>query len=316
MRSYTMGASWWTGDCGPFWGHNALVRVKPFLDHCALPVLPGAPPFGGPILSHDQLEAAYMRRAGFEVRVLPVESASFEENPPDMAEFSRRDMRWCQGNMQYWRLLRTPGLLPVSRFQLVWAIFMFLGLPASQLMLGLAALKPFDGEPSALFPAFSAIAFLIVYLLIGLGPKLAGLADVGLAGDISRYGGARLFATSAALELAGSYLLSAAVGFRTALFLAGLAFGKALGWNSQRRDAEALSWRAATADFWPATLAGWTLFALIAAGAPGALPFALPFIGGLLVAIPFATLTASPALGAFFARNKLCATPEEIGEAV
>ena len=43
MRPYTMGSAWWIGDCGPFWGHNALVRIAPFRDHCHLPVLPGGP---------------------------------------------------------------------------------------------------------------------------------------------------------------------------------------------------------------------------------------------------------------------------------
>jgi membrane glycosyltransferase len=307
MRSYTLGASWWTGDCGPFWGHNALIRIKPFLDHCKLPILPG-----GPILSHDQVEAALMRRGGFEVRVMPVESGSFEENPPDMVEFSRRDMRWCQGNMQYWRLLGLPGLLPVSRFQLVWAISMFLGLPASQALLALAALKPFDGEAAASFPAGSAVAFLLVYLLIGLAPKLAGLADVALGGGVSRYGGWRKFAFGAALELVASYLLSAAVGFRTAVFLLGLPLGRALGWTSQRRDAGALSWGEATRAFWPATLFGWGVLAALAAGAPAAIPYALPFTAGLALAIPFAKLTASPALGALFTRKQICATPEEL----
>ena len=311
MRSYTMGASWWAGDCGPFWGHNALVRLRPFVDHCKLPVLPGAPPFGGPILSHDQIEAAFMRRGGYEARVMPVESGSFEENPPDMAEFSRRDMRWCQGNMQYFGLLRTSGLKPVSRFQLVWAISMFLGLPATQLMLALAALKPFDSEPAAVFPAGSAIAFLIAYLLVGLAPKLAGLADVVLGGEVARYGGWRLFAASAALELVASYLLSAAIAFRTALFLVGLPFGRSLGWGAQRRDAGALSWRDAIAAFWAPTLFGLALTFLIATGAPSALVFAAPFIAGLVVAIPFAKMTAAPALGAFFVERRLCAAPEE-----
>ncbi|MFN3482444.1 MAG: glucans biosynthesis glucosyltransferase MdoH, partial [Rhabdaerophilum calidifontis] len=73
MRSYTMGQAWWVGDCGPFWGHNALARIAPFRDECHLPVLPGGPPFGGHILSHDQVEATFMRRAGYEVRVMPEE---------------------------------------------------------------------------------------------------------------------------------------------------------------------------------------------------------------------------------------------------
>src|SRR5262249_59379744 len=101
---------------------NALVRIAPFSEACELPRVPGRPPLGGPVLSHDQLEAALMRRAGFEVRVLPEERGSWEENPPTMLEFARRDVRWCQGNMQYTRLLTLPGLHRVSRFQLVWAI--------------------------------------------------------------------------------------------------------------------------------------------------------------------------------------------------
>ncbi len=81
MRSYTLGSAWWQGDCGPYWGHNALIRVAPFREHCELPLLPGGPPLGGWILSHDQVEAALMRRAGYAVRVLPVEDGSWEENP-------------------------------------------------------------------------------------------------------------------------------------------------------------------------------------------------------------------------------------------
>ncbi len=307
MRSYTLGASWWTGDCGPFWGHNALVRVRPFLDYCALPKLSS-----GPILSHDQIEAALMRRAGLEVRVMPVESGSYEQNPPDLMEFSRRDLRWCRGNMQYWRLLGLPGLAPVSRFQLVWAIAMFIGLPASQALLALAALKPFDGEPSSAFPAGSGIAFLIAYMLLGLTPKLAGLLDAAFSGEFPRYGGARLFALGAALEFVASYLLSAAIGFRTAAFLLGLPFGRSVAWGAQRRSAVAVSWSDAARDFWPATLFGVTLAGLLCAGAPAAVPYALPFIAGLALAIPFAKLTASPALGAFFVRYRLCAAPEEL----
>ena len=110
MRSYTMGSAWWQGDCGPYWGHNAIVRLAPFIEHCELPMLPATPPLGGHVLSHDQVEAVLMRRAGYEVRVLPDEGGSWEENPPTLLEFIRRDLRWCQGNMQYWRFLALPGL--------------------------------------------------------------------------------------------------------------------------------------------------------------------------------------------------------------
>ena len=126
MRSYTLGATWWQGDCGPYWGHNAVIRLAPFIAHCRMPVLPGNGPLSGHLLSHDQVEAVLMRRAGYEVRVLPIEGLSWEENPPTLMEFSRRDLRWCQGNMQYWQLLRMPGLKPISRFQLLFAIWMYL----------------------------------------------------------------------------------------------------------------------------------------------------------------------------------------------
>ena len=160
MRSYTMGQAWWVGDCGPFWGHNALVRIKPFHEQCDLPMLPGKPPLGGHVLSHDQVEATLMRRAGYEVRVLPEERGSWEENPPTMLEFARRDVRWCQGNMQYLKLLDLPGLYPMSRFQLVWAILMFIGIPAWTLMIALLPVaawqaQAIDGLPDRRSPSAS-----------------------------------------------------------------------------------------------------------------------------------------------------------------
>ena len=130
MWSYTLGSAWWQGDCGPYWGHNAVIRLAPFMAHCQIPILPGNGVLGGHVLSHDQIEAALMRRAGYAVRVLPDEELGWEENPPTLPEFIRRDLRWCQGNMQYWRFLFLPGLKLVSRYQLAFAILMFLGSPA------------------------------------------------------------------------------------------------------------------------------------------------------------------------------------------
>ena len=80
------------------------------MEHCHLPVLGKGALIAGHVLSHDQVEAVLMRRAGYEVRVLPEEGASFEQNPPTLIEFIRRDLRWCQGNMQYWHFLAMPGL--------------------------------------------------------------------------------------------------------------------------------------------------------------------------------------------------------------
>ena len=130
MRSYTMGSAWWQADCGPYWGHNALIRLRPFMEFCDLPVLKNSSGVPSSILSHDLIEAVLMRRAGYEVRIYPQEDLSWEENPATLTEYIRRDLRWCEGNLQYRNLLTLPNLRPVNRYQLVLAIAMFLGSPA------------------------------------------------------------------------------------------------------------------------------------------------------------------------------------------
>jgi membrane glycosyltransferase len=312
MRPYTMGSAWWAGDCGPFWGHNALVRIRPFMEACELPVLPGSPPLGGAILSHDQIEAALMRRAGFEARVLPLECGSYEENPPTLLDFTRRDLRWCQGNMQYVKLLNLPGLKPMSRFQLVWAIMMFVGVPAWTLIILLCALKPLDGEDLGAFPAGSAAGLYIVFLLMYLAPKLAGFCDIALTpGALKRHGGASRFAAGCAGELAFSFLLGASTTLRTSLFMIGLLFGRSVVWGGQARDAHALPFLLAARGLWPQTVFGVVVIGLAALMAPSMMLWSLPLTLGYLVAIPFAMATASPGFGRWLVNTRLCATPEE-----
>src|SRR6266851_3200609 len=169
MRSYTIGSAWWQGDCGPYWGHNAIVRLEPFIAHCHIPPRPD----GTHILSHDQIEAVLMRRAGYEVRVLPEEGASWEENPPTLLEFIRRDLRWAQGNMQYWPYLVMPGLKPVSRYQIAFAMLMFLGSPAwiGLLVIGSLAVAT-QGAANFIRPDAGMALFLIT-LVMWFAPKIA-----------------------------------------------------------------------------------------------------------------------------------------------
>jgi membrane glycosyltransferase len=314
MRSYTMGASWWAGDCGPYWGHNAVIRIAPFKAHCDLPLLPGDGPLAGYVLSHDQIEAALMRRAGFEVRVLPEEMDSYEENPPHLTEFTRRDLRWCQGNMQYWRLITLPGLLPMSRFQIAWAILMYVGAFAWVAFMVLAALKVFDTEaPDGPFPAVLGLTLFVATFVMSLTPKLAGLADVLLRpGERQRYGGTARLLGGAVLEFVFSVLLGPVVAFRVAIFMVGLAFGRTVTWDAQARDAERLSWRTALSGLWPQLLFGVLIGGLLFAYAPAALVWAAPVLAGLIGAIPFAVLTSEPGFGRALSRLRLCATAEEI----
>ena len=305
MLPYTLGAAWWGAECGPFWGHNALVRIAPFVAHCRLPPLRG----GGAVLSHDQVEAVLMRRAGYEVRVLPVEDGSFEDNPPTLLDHLTRDARWCHGNLQYLHLPALPGLKPMSRFQLAWAVMMFLNPPALTLAL---LLLPWRAATQA-GPAAGAAALYLVWLLLSLAPKLAGYAAV-LADGRARaaHGGGVRFVAGMVAEIAASFLLLGAASVRLTAVMIGLALGRAGLWSAQDRDARGLRWGEAFR-----ALGGVTLFGIVMCGAfalvsPALLAWSLPLTLGSLLAVPFCVLTAAPRVGRAMVRAGLCATREEI----
>ncbi|MCI4662614.1 MAG: glucans biosynthesis glucosyltransferase MdoH [Neomegalonema sp.] len=312
MRSFTMGSAWWQGDCGPFWGHNAFVRTAPFRDQCKLPVLPGKPPLGGHILSHDQVESVLMRRAGYEVRVMPVETESFEENPVTLLDFMKREQRWCNGNMQYFPLLGMPNLRPTSRFQLFQAIMMYIGSPAWMLLTFLGAMKLFETDIGQIDTTLAIGSFFAMFAM-SMTPKLLGMLDVMVSpGGMRRYGGAARFISSSVLETVFSMLIAPAVAMRLTIFMIGLPFGQKIGWNGQIRDAYGLEWGTAIKALWPQTLFGAFLLAVFASVNPAILPWAAPVIAGLLLAVPVAVVTASPKLGRVMSRKGVAMIPEEV----
>ena len=316
MRSFTMGSAWWQADCGPFWGHNALVRVKPFADHCDLPVLPGNPPLGGYVLSHDQVEAALMRAADYEVRVMPVEAESWEDNPPTLLDFLKRDMRWCQGNMQYFQLLSLPNLKLTSQIQLVVATMGYISAAAWILMVTVAAVKSVTGSLE-LFDPTIGIALLATVIFMSVAPKLLGMVDAAIApGGLARYGGAIRFAGGAVLELVFMLLLAPAIATALVIFMAGLVFGRSVRWSGQARDAYQLTWRTGIRGLWPQLVFGAALVVVFAVFLPGVLPWISPMVAGLVLAIPLAVLSAAPELGRLLARAGICAIPEELATPV
>ena len=311
MRSYTAGSSWWQAECGPFWGHNAVVRIKPFIDHCKLPDLPGKPPLGGHILSHDQVEAVLMRRAGYEVRVLPEEGGSYEENPPALPDFLERDVRWCQGNLQYVKLLDLPGLFPTSWAQIALALQMFIGSAGLVLFVALAALAAALSTPGIAFPARSALVLYLVWIVMFLTPKLAGVLDAALR-SAARYGGFGRLALSSLVETIFIFLLVPIEWFTQTLAMAALLLGRTIHWDAPNRDRYRVSWDTALQHLWPHTLFGAALILVPALFAPAAMVWFLPFAAGLVLSIPFAVLTSSPEFGRFAVQHKICAIPEEI----
>jgi membrane glycosyltransferase len=313
MRSYTLGSAWWQGDCGPYWGHNAVLRLAPFTEHCALPVFSKDGADDRHILSHDQIEAVLMRAAGYDVRVLPQEDLGWEENPPTLIEFVGRDLRWCQGNMQYWPFLSLPGLKPVSRYQLALAIVMFIGSPAwiGLLVLGSIAVASAD-TPASFIDATLGTSLFVCLLVMWFAPKIASAIEVLLQPDLRRrFGGGGLFILNLIIETVFSILLCPILWFGHTIFLIGLLFGREIGWSGQVRDGHAVPFTLALRSFWPHTLLGCAVLGLLAATQPAAMPFALVLAAGPALAIPFAMITAWPRLGRLASRVGIGRLPEE-----
>jgi membrane glycosyltransferase len=318
MRSYTMGSAFWQGDCGPYWGHNAIIRLAPFIEHCQMPTLPGTGPLCAHVLSHDQVEAALMRRAGWEVRVLPEEDGSWEENPPTLLEFIRRDLRWCQGNMQYWKLLGLPGLHPVSRFQLVLAILMFIGSPAWILLVVLATFRGLVIDaPGPVFREETGLLLFLLAMAMTFAPKIASILDVlARPGAVRGFGGAARFLASAVIETIFFAMLAPIMAVAHTAFIGGLAIGRAIGWTAPVRDDHRVPFGAAAQRLWLQTACGVLLLAWFALMAPGALGYGLPFFAPLLMAIPFAMVTARTEVGMALRGLGLAAIPDEVAPPV
>jgi membrane glycosyltransferase len=313
MRSYTIGSAWWQGDCGPYWGHNAIVRIAPFTSCCSLPVLEKGALVKGHVLSHDQIEAVLMRKAGYEVRVLAEEGASFEQNPPTLIEFIRRDLRWCQGNMQYFGFLRAPGLRPVSRYQLLLAIVMFLGSPAWMALLWIgSAAAAFAPDPTQFMRRDAGVALLLLVPTMWFAPNIATVVDVLSRPEQRRlFGGAIRFITSFVLTIV-FVLLLVPIGWAShTVFLGRLLLGRTIMWGAQARDDHVVPWSLAARHLWPQTLMGLAPILLLAATAPAAIPYALCIAAGPLLSIPLAVVTASPALGRVLIASGIDRLPEE-----
>ena len=313
MRSWTIGSAWWQGDCGPYWGHNAVIRIAPFKAHCHIPKLKEGGVLGGHVLSHDQIEAALMRRSGYDVRVLPEEDLGWEENPPTLLEYLRRDQRWEQGTLQYGHFLFLPRMKTVSRFQLAFAMLMFLGSPAwiGMLLVGVLAVAAAPMPADFIDPAIGS-ALMIIILVMWFAPKIATVLDVLTRPPLRHaFGGTARFLASVASETIFFILLSPIMWASHSLFLAGLPFGKVVGWIGQVRDDHTVSWSAAWQQFWPHTLLGAFCVGLLAFTHPSAIPYALLIAGGPLLAVPLAVLTAIPSLGMTLARIGLGRLPEE-----
>ncbi|KFB08939.1 glucans biosynthesis glucosyltransferase MdoH [Nitratireductor basaltis] len=259
---YARGLSVLQGDEGPFWGHNAITRTRAFAQSCGLPELPGKPPFGGHILSHDYVEAALLARSGWKVRVDPDLSGSFEEGPDNVMDFAKRDRRWCQGNLQHGRLVAAPGLKWWSRFVFLQGIMAYVAAPLWALFLAASIVAPalsvvpdYFPEPGHL-PVFphveQAVAIALLTGVFGLliGPKLMVVLDGVATRRNHEFGGSLRTALSVAVEIVCTSLLAPVMMlFQTRAVLQVLS-GADGGWPSADREAGRVSLQEAWTGSW------------------------------------------------------------------
>jgi membrane glycosyltransferase len=289
------GMIWWAGSEGMFWGHNAIVRVRAFAESCGLPELPGRAPFGGHILSHDMLEAALLRRRGWDVHMVTAED-SFEEFPPSMPDLFTRDRRWCQGNIQHVPLLvKIAGLHPVSRFQLLVGASAYC---TSPMWLALI-LVVLGGAASGLWPAAAVLpsgGLLAVTAVLLFGPKIFSI--IWAMADPARrigFGGAARMTRGVIADIILSILMAPVAMLTQTINLFGIVMGKKASWNGQTRDRDGMAITSAIWLFkWHLLLGiGLTMLAVKAGG----LGWTIPVVAGLFLSPLLAAITARKDVG-------------------
>lgn len=230
-----------------------------FAETAGLPELPGRQPFGGPILSHDFVEAALMRRAGWAVYMLPGLQGSYEESPPTLIDLARRDRRWAQGNLQHVAVLPTKGLCWVSRMHLLQGIMAYLASPLWLLLIGAGLILSLQAQFATpeyfpqgfvLFPQWPvfdperALRLFALTLAVLFLPKVLGIS-LALMDRRVRVGcgGSRRILAGVAVETLLSALIAPVMMLIHSRFVIDILCGRDSGWSAQNRDDRGYPWR-------------------------------------------------------------------------
>jgi membrane glycosyltransferase len=244
-------AAWHQGS-GNYWGHNAILRTRAFAQSAGLPTLPGSPPLGGHIQSHDFVEAAFLRRAGWQVWMLPDLQGSYEGCPPTLIDVAVRDRRWAQGNFQHLRIVRAGGIPWISRLHLAMGTYTYLAsaLWALSLVIGVVlsvqsayTLPVYFPDQKTLFPVWPVIdPTKALYLFLGtvavvLLPKVLGVVSALVRRDAAARNTGR-FLVGAAVETVFSILIAPVLMLTQTSAVLEILRGKDAGWSVQRRHGE------------------------------------------------------------------------------
>ena len=325
---FLAGLNYWHQGESNFWGHNAVIRVAPFMEHCALPELPGVEPFGGRILSHDFVEAALIRKAGWQVWLAYDVEGSFEEGPPTLIDSAKRDRRWCQGNLQHSWLLFARGFHPINRFHLLQGIMGYLASPLWLLFMLISTMHRFNEAmhpvPSEFAPQNytlifnyavplpEALALFVFTMVLLFFPKLVSMVLELKNRRAAAYGGPFRLCLSVFLEMVASALLAPINMMFHAKFVIYILLGQGVAWVTQQRAAsdesdwrEAIithSWQMAFGLIW-----GASAYVLV----PSFFWWLLPVLLGLVFAAPISIFLAKASYGRRARELGLFLTPDE-----
>ena len=246
------GLTLWMGRDGNYWGHNAIIRTRAFADHCGMPDLRGRPPFGGHILSHDFVEAALMRRAGYAVYMLP-DARRQLRGKPALADRPRRARQTMVPGQSpaYAHPRRARGFMLASRQHFANGIMGYLASPLwmAQLIVGIVLvlqsnyIRPeYFTADFSLFPAWPrfdyerALRLFELTIVILLAPKFLGMDRADRPKDaprLRRRRGALVSTSSKSSFPPHSRPIMMLIQSGS---VAQILSGRDTGWNPQRRD--------------------------------------------------------------------------------
>jgi membrane glycosyltransferase len=321
------GVAAWQGPDGNYWGHNAIIRVPAFAQSCGLPELRGRKPFGGPILSHDFVEAALIRRGGWSVRMLTGVEGTWEEGPPSLLDAAARDRRWAQGNLQHLAVLFTRGLRWPSRVHFMIGVLSYVASPlwlaliavGIALTIQAALIRPeyFTAE-FQLFPTWPVfdtermIRLFVITMGVLLLPKTIGLLRAFFVRTLRRHVGFIRLVAGAVVELVLSALYAPVMMLIQCRQLGEILRGRDSGWSTQRRGDGTTPWREVIRRHWLQTFVGIGLAIALAMLSLPLLAWMSPTLAGLLLAIPLSRASGSAKAGQILRRLGLLVIPEEV----
>ena len=321
------GFAFWYGGDSNYWGHNAMIRVGAFASCAGMPVLPGKAPFGGHVLSHDFVEAALMRRAGWRSHLLTELGGSYEESPPSLLDHAMRDRRWCQGNLQHMALLGTAGLHPLSRFHLLSGIMSYLASPLWFLFLLVGIFAALQGSlqlPVYFFPDRTpypvwqvinpelAARLFGVTMLVLLAPKFFSWIAVAVRPESAAgFGGRGRALRSVFAETLFSALIAPVQMLLQSQFVFDVLVGRDSGWKTQTRDDRGMPFKECWQRHRGHMVAGLLLGVAAWSVYPALLAWMLPALLGMVIAAPVSWLGARLAVGLKARERGLFLIPEE-----